>query len=99
MPARRRQAAIWTGPLATRWHSAKFLNPTRGGEVLPMLHLTGYKSNNPTLLSRIPKDELASLMRGYDWRPHFVEGDDPPQRHQKLVAAMPTGSARESQKA
>jgi xylulose-5-phosphate/fructose-6-phosphate phosphoketolase len=66
-----------TGPLATSWHSSKFLNPIRDGAVLPILHLNGYKINNPTLLSRIPGDELASLFRGYGWTPHFVEGDDP----------------------
>ena len=66
-----------TGPLATSWHSSKFLNPIRDGAVLPILHLNGYKINNPTLLSRIPNEELASLMRGYGWTPHFVEGDDP----------------------
>ena len=66
-----------TGPLATSWHSSKFLNPIRDGAVLPILHLNGYKINNPTLLARIPNEELASLMRGYGWTPHFVEGDDP----------------------
>ena len=66
-----------TGPLATSWHSSKFLNPIRDGAVLPILHLNGYKINNPTLLARIPNEELASLMRGYGWTPHFVEGDEP----------------------
>lgn len=79
-----------TGPLATSWHSAKFLNPIRDGAVLPILHLNGYKINNPTLLSRIPKDELASLFRGYGWTPHFVEGDEPLEMHQKMAAALDT---------
>jgi len=64
-----------------------------------MLHLNDYKINNPTLLPRIPTDELASLMRGYGWRPHCVEGDDPLGMHQHIAATMPTGSARESQTA
>ena len=77
-----------TGPLATSWHSAKFLNPIRDGAVLPILHLNGYKINNPTLLARIPSDELASLFRGYGWTPYFVEGDDPIEMHQKMAATM-----------
>jgi len=77
-----------TGPLATSWHSSKFLNPIRDGAVLPILHLNGYKINNPTLLSRIPKGELAELMRGYGWTPHFVEGDDPMTMHQQMAATM-----------
>ena len=77
-----------TGPLATSWHSSKFLNPIRDGAVLPILHLNGYKINNPTLLSRIPKEELAELMRGYGWTPHFVEGDDPMTMHQQMAATM-----------
>ena len=63
-----------TGPLATSWHSNKFLNPIRDGAVLPILHLNGYKINNPTLLSRISHEELESLFKGYGWTPHFVEG-------------------------
>src|SRR5688500_3760643 len=66
-----------TGPLATAWHSNKFLNPALDGAVLPILHLNGYKIANPTLLARIPHHELESLMRGYGWTPYFVEGDDP----------------------
>ena len=66
-----------TGPLATSWHSNKFLNPVRDGAVLPILHLNGYKIANPTVLARIPHDELDHLMRGYGYTPHFVEGDDP----------------------
>ncbi len=77
-----------TGPLATSWHSAKFLNPIRDGAVLPILHLNGYKINNPTLLSRVPNDELASLFRGYGWTPHFVEGDEPLEMHQRMAATM-----------
>jgi xylulose-5-phosphate/fructose-6-phosphate phosphoketolase len=77
-----------TGPLATSWHSNKFLNPIRDGAVLPILHLNGYKINNPTLLSRIPKAELKSLFVGYGWKPHFVEGDEPIQMHKKMAAVM-----------
>jgi len=77
-----------TGPLATSWHSNKFLNPVRDGAVLPILHLNGYKINNPTLLSRIPKSELESLFVGYGWKPHFVEGDDPMEMHKKMAAVM-----------
>ena len=77
-----------TGPLATAWHSSKFLNPVRDGAVLPILHLNGYKINNPTLLSRIPHDELESLFRGYGWQPHFVEGDDPMTMHQTMAATL-----------
>lgn len=77
-----------TGPLATAWHSNKFLNPVRDGAVLPILHLNGYKINNPTLLSRIPRDELESLFRGYGYTPHFVEGDDPGEMHRKMAATL-----------
>jgi xylulose-5-phosphate/fructose-6-phosphate phosphoketolase len=77
-----------TGPLATSWHSSKFLNPIRDGAVLPILHLNGYKINNPTLLSRIPHEELKSLFCGYGWNPHFVEGDDPLLMHQKMAETM-----------
>jgi xylulose-5-phosphate/fructose-6-phosphate phosphoketolase len=83
-----------TGPLATAWHSSKFLNAARDGAVLPILHLNGYKINNPTLLSRIPNEELASLMRGYGWEPHFVEGDDPMVMHQAMAATMDACHAR-----
>ncbi len=79
-----------TGPLATSWHSSKFLNPIRDGAVLPILHLNGYKINNPTLLSRIPNEELASLFCGYGWTPHFVEGDDPLTLHQTMAATLDT---------
>ena len=79
-----------TGPLATSWHSNKFLSPVRDGAVLPILHLNGYKINNPTLLSRIPGEELAALLRGYGWTPHFVEGDEPGPMHQRMAATMDT---------
>ncbi len=79
-----------TGPLAASWHSNKFLNPARDGAVLPVLHLNGYKIANPTVLARIPDDELADLMRGYGYRPHFVVGDDPEQVHQLLAATLDT---------
>src|SRR5215471_5388289 len=72
-----------TGPLATSWHINKFLNPIRDGAVLPILHLNGYKINNPTLLARITHAELEDLLRGYGWMPFFVEGDDPATMHQK----------------
>jgi xylulose-5-phosphate/fructose-6-phosphate phosphoketolase len=77
-----------TGPLATSWHSNKFLNPIRDGAVLPVLHLNGYKINNPTLLSRISYEELENLFKGYGWRPYFVEGSDPLDMHQKMADAM-----------
>jgi xylulose-5-phosphate/fructose-6-phosphate phosphoketolase len=77
-----------TGPLATSWHINKFLNPISDGAVLPVLHLNGYKIANPTLLARIPHDELASLMRGYGWEPIFVEGSEPQAMHQAMAAAM-----------
>ncbi len=77
-----------TGPLATSWHSNKFLNPISDGAVLPVLHLNGYKINNPTLLSRISHDELESLFVGYGWTPHFVEGDNPMLMHAKMAEAM-----------
>lgn len=77
-----------TGPLATSWHSNKFLNPIRDGAVLPFLHLNGYKIANPTILARIPKDELRALFVGYGWRPYFVEGDDPESMHQQMAATL-----------
>ena len=66
-----------TGPLATSWHSNKFLNPVRDGAVLPILHLNGYKIAGPTVLARIPRGELEELLRGYGWEPLFVEGREP----------------------
>jgi xylulose-5-phosphate/fructose-6-phosphate phosphoketolase len=77
-----------TGPLATSWHSNKFLNPIRDGAVLPILHLNGYKINNPTILARITHEELDSLLRGYGWTPHFVEGSDPMTMHHAMAATM-----------
>jgi len=77
-----------TGPLATSWHSNKFLNPIRDGAVLPVLHLNGYKIANPTILARITPEELESLLRGYGWTPYFVEGDDPETMHQKMAATV-----------
>ena len=77
-----------TGPLAASWHSNKFLNPARDGAVLPVLHLNGYKIANPTVLARIPDDELESLFRGYGYAPRFVVGDDPADVHQLLAATL-----------
>ena len=77
-----------TGPLATSWHSNKFLNPVHDGAVLPILHLNGYKIAGPTVLARIPHDELAALLRGYGYAPHFVEGNDPAQMHQLMATAL-----------
>ncbi|MCV7206785.1 phosphoketolase [Mycolicibacterium peregrinum] len=77
-----------TGPLAASWHSNKFLNPVVDGAVLPILHLNGYKIANPTVLSRIPQEELESLLYGYGYRPITVAGDDPANVHQQLAAAM-----------
>ncbi|HSY99024.1 MAG TPA: phosphoketolase family protein [Terriglobales bacterium] len=77
-----------TGPLATSWHVNKFLNPGRDGAVLPILHLNGYKINNPTLLARISHEELESLLRGYGWEPYFVEGSDHDSMHQAMAATM-----------
>jgi xylulose-5-phosphate/fructose-6-phosphate phosphoketolase len=77
-----------TGPLATSWHINKFLNPIVDGAVLPVLHLNGYKIANPTLLARIPHDELVHLLRGNGWEPIFVEGSDPMPMHRAMAAAM-----------
>ena len=77
-----------TGPLATSWHSNKFLDPARDGVVLPILHLNGYKIANPTVLARIPEDELRALMEGYGHHPYFVSGDEPALMHQQMAAAM-----------
>jgi xylulose-5-phosphate/fructose-6-phosphate phosphoketolase len=79
-----------TGPLATSWHSNKFLNPIRDGAVLPILHLNGYKIANPTVLARIEPEELEHLFRGYGWEPYVVEGDDPAPMHQKMAATVET---------
>lgn len=77
-----------TGPLATSWHSNKFLNPARDGAVLPILHLNGYKIAGPTVLARIPKSELQALMRGYGYEPHFVEGSDPAKMHKLMASTL-----------
>ncbi|MDQ1474458.1 MAG: xylulose-5-phosphate/fructose-6-phosphate phosphoketolase, partial [Bryobacterales bacterium] len=74
-----------TGPLATSWHSNKFLNPARDGAVLPILHLNGAKIAGPTVLARLPHDEVESLFRGYGYKCWWVEGDDPPAMHQKMA--------------
>lgn len=77
-----------TAPLATSWHSNKFLNPVRDGAVLPILHLNGYKINNPTILSRVSHEELDALFRGYGWTPHFVEGSDPAAMHGLMAETL-----------
>jgi xylulose-5-phosphate/fructose-6-phosphate phosphoketolase len=79
-----------TGPLATSWHSNKFLNPVRDGAVLPVLHLNGYKINNPTVLGRMPDTELTALFAGYGYKPHFVEGDQPELMHQLMAETLDT---------
>ena len=79
-----------TGPLATAWHSNKFLNPITDGAVLPILHLNGYKIANPALLARIPHEELEQLLRGYGWTPYFVEGDEPEKMHQLMAGILET---------
>jgi len=77
-----------TGPLAAAWHANKFLNPARDGAVLPILHLNGYKIANPTILARIPEEELLSLFRGYGYTPYLVSGDEPMAMHQKMAAVL-----------
>jgi len=77
-----------TGALATSWHINKFLSPVRDGAVLPILHLNGYKINNPTLLARISHEELEQLFRGYGWTPYFVEGSEPDSMHQAMAATV-----------
>jgi len=77
-----------TGPLATSWHSSKFLNPARDGAVIPILHLNGYKIANPTVLGRMSDAELQQLFTGYGWEPRFVEGDDPDEMHQRMAATL-----------
>ncbi|HZD48768.1 MAG TPA: phosphoketolase family protein [Silvibacterium sp.] len=90
-----------TGPLATSWHINKFLNPIRDGAVLPIFHLNGYKINNPTLLARIPHEELENLLRGYGWTPYFVEGSDHQSMHQAMAATTEhcVNEIRKAQKA
>jgi xylulose-5-phosphate/fructose-6-phosphate phosphoketolase len=77
-----------TGPLATSWHSNKFLNPASDGAVLPILHLNGYKIANPTILARIPREELEQLLRGYGWTPYFVVGHEPMPMHEAMAATL-----------
>jgi xylulose-5-phosphate/fructose-6-phosphate phosphoketolase len=77
-----------TGPLATAWHSNKFLDPATDGAVLPILHLNGYKISNPTILARIPREELEQLLRGYGWAPSFVEGHEPAPMHEAMATAL-----------
>ncbi|TYJ52747.1 hypothetical protein B9479_006645 [Cryptococcus floricola] len=77
-----------TGPLATSWHSTKFLNPITDGAVLPVLHLNGYKINNPTVLARISHEEIEALFIGYGWKPYFVEGSDLESMHQAMAATL-----------
>ena len=77
-----------TGPLATSWHSNKFLNPARDGAVLPILHLNGYKIANPTVLGRLSDEELTDLFTGYGYKVHFVEGHEPEAMHQLMAATL-----------
>src|SRR5262247_1792715 len=77
-----------TGPLATSWHSNKFLNPARDGAVLPILHLNGYKIANPTVLGRMSDEKLAQLFSGYGYNPHFIAGREPDQMHQRMAATL-----------
>ena len=77
-----------TGPMATAWHSNKFLNPAQDGAVLPILHLNGYKINNPTVFARISHEEVESFFHGCGWKPYFVEGDDPMDMHRKMAEAL-----------
>src|SRR5947208_4896446 len=79
-----------TGPMTGSWHSNKFLNPVHDGAVLPILHLNGYKIANPTVLARISESELRSLLEGYGYRPHFLEGDDPATMHQGMASVLDT---------
>ncbi len=79
-----------TGPLATAWHSNKFLDPATDGAVLPILHLNGYKIASPTVFARISREELEQLMRGYGWTPYFVEGHEPDLMHEAMASALDT---------
>jgi xylulose-5-phosphate/fructose-6-phosphate phosphoketolase len=83
-----------TGPLATAWHSNKFINAKTDGAVLPILHLNGYKISNPTILARIETEELDQLFRGYGWMPYYVEGDEPDRMHQAMADQMDKAIAR-----
>ena len=84
-----------TGPLATSWHSNKFLNPAHDGAVLPILHLNGYKIDNPTVLARIGREELEHLLLGYGYTPYFVEGHEPEAMHRLMAATLDTGRRRD----
>ncbi|MEA4814096.1 MAG: phosphoketolase, partial [Oscillospiraceae bacterium] len=77
-----------TGPLATSWHSNKFLNPVADGAVLPILHLNGYKISNPTIFSRISHEEIEDFFKGCGWKPYFVEGDEPAIMHEKMAETL-----------
>ena len=77
-----------TGPLATAWHSNKFLDPVTDGAVLPILHLNGYKISSPTILARISREELLHLFEGYGWTPYIVEGHDPASMHEAMASAL-----------
>ncbi len=79
-----------TGPLATAWHSNKFLHPVNDGVVLPFLHLNGYKIANPTIFARISEEELLNLFKGYGWNPHLIEGDDPLTMHDEMIRLLDT---------
>ena len=81
--------------MAASWHSTRFLNPAVDGAVLPILHLNGYKIANPTILARIPDEELASLFAGYGWHPLVVAGDEPAQVHRDLAAALDAARRRD----
>ncbi len=83
-----------TGPLATAWHSNKFLDPATDGAVLPILHLNGYKISNPTVLARISREELEQLLRGYGWTPYFVEGHEPALMHEAMAETLDTAIER-----
>jgi xylulose-5-phosphate/fructose-6-phosphate phosphoketolase len=83
-----------TGPLAASWHSNKFLDPVRDGAVLPILHLNGYKIANPTILARIPREELTALLTGYGYEPYYVEGHEPEAMHRLMAATLETVHAR-----
>lgn len=86
-----------TGPLATAWHSNKFLNPVTDGAVLPILHLNGYKISNPTVFSRISHEELGKFFEGCGWKPYFVEGSDPMPMHKKMAEKKETQRDRYGQ--
>src|SRR6202142_834147 len=83
-----------TGPLATAWHSNKFLNPVTDGAVLPILHLNGYKISNPTILARISREELDQLLRGYGWTPYYVEGHEPGLMHEAMATRLDTAGGK-----